>query len=56
MRALRLLLVLALLVSAAGCTDDGAGGGSASSRFRNLGKRAASADPNPAHAAAAPER
>ena len=44
MRALRLLLVLALLVSAAGCTDDGAGGGSGSSRFRNLGKRAASAD------------
>ncbi|MGH7785638.1 MAG: hypothetical protein ACRERC_02170 [Candidatus Binatia bacterium] len=55
MHALRLLLVLALLVGAAGCSDDGSG--SWSSRFRNLGKRAASADVNPpARAPGAPDR
>jgi len=53
MRALRLLLVLALLIGAAGCTDDGAGGGT--SAFRNLGKRGAS-DTVPARAAGAPDR
>lgn len=52
MRA-RLLLVLALLIGAAGCTDDGAGGGS--SPFRNLGKRGAS-ELAPARVAGAPDR